>query len=349
MSDLDTRLRAALHDLAPEDPTTEGLADGARRYATRTRLVRQLGVGAMTAATIILGAVLVGSFDPPARVVPARPVLTPADCTRQATQTSVPTTDGVSTADVVAAWVCPDANSGSEATGASADGWRLPTDAITGPHLVTLNVVGRRADTCGTARPGPAFTVTLESVSGQLTTFRSSAMACDGAYALASFLGALADEEADVRAQSATRPELACRSDEAWLRTRKPRDATHELHSPLVAATFCLRPSFLVGDPSRLLQPLTPRAYRSVPLPAGPLAQLNADLTSEWGGFFTGNGACTGEGRWTYSVVGLTSAGDERRLGTGCLDELWVTGVARIGFIPSAQTTAALRALVPPS
>lgn len=351
MSDLDTRLRAALLDLAPQDPATDGLADGARRYAMRTRRVRQVGVAGVTAALLVAVGLLMGSFNPPARVVPAGPLLTPADCTRQAVSTSVPALDGESTANTATAWVCPDPQGPQTHTAGSAgDGWRLPRYGVTAPHVKGLNISGpSSASSCGTVQPGPAFTVTFVSDTGQLSTFRSRDMFCDGAYGLASFLSALADEEADARAVSASRPQYTCRSDEAWLTTRKPRDPTHELHSPLVAATFCLAPTFLTGDPLSPIQPLTTRSYRSIPLPADTLALLNADLTSDWGGFFGGNGACSGEGSWTYSVVGVTSAGEERRLTTGCLDELWVRGVNRTGFIPSARTTAALRALVPPA
>ena len=355
MSDLDTRLRQALHDLAPEDPTTEGLADGARRYAARTRRVRQLGVATAAAATLALATVLVASYDPPARVVPAGPFLTPADCTRPLQPEAVPTADGVDTTVAVAAWVCPDSAGAASPTSTAsaadtADGWRLPPEAITGRHLARLNLVGRDVvSDCGTVRPGPAFTVTLESVGGALTSYRSGELACGGAHTLASVFAALADEEADARAAAHGNQALDCRSDETWLRTRKPTSLSHELRSPLVTASLCLVPTFLAGDPASPVQPLTARSYRSIRLPAESLALLNADLTADWGGFFTGNGGCGGEGRWTYAILGVTDAGDERMLTTGCLDELWVRGVNRTGFIPSAQTTAALRALVPPS
>ncbi|KRF27905.1 hypothetical protein [Phycicoccus sp. Soil802] len=355
MSDLDTRLRQALHDLAPEDPTTEGLADGARRYATRARRVRQLGIATAAAATLVLATVLVASFDPPARVVPAGPFLTPADCTRPATITNLPGSDLLDTADAVAAWVCPDPSPRQPASTATTssvvgtdDGWQLPATEVTGSRLRGLAVSGTNGQACGQIRPGPAFTLALEDESGRVEAYRSTEMTCGGAYALASFLDLLAGEEVDALPASTPSAALDCRTDETWLRTHTS-SRTHLLHSPLVAATFCLKPNFVAGDPMRPIQPMTTRSYRSIALPSDTLAALNSDLTSDWGGFFTGNGACSSEGPWTYTVVGVTSAGDERMLATGCLDELWVTGAARTGFIPSAQTTAALEALVPPA
>ena len=60
MSDLDTRLRRALHDLAPQDPTTDGLADSARRYATRTRVEPDVMLegGTLTCSQLALPSVL---------------------------------------------------------------------------------------------------------------------------------------------------------------------------------------------------------------------------------------------------------------------------------------------------
>lgn len=351
MSDLDTRLREALHELAPAQPATDGLADGARHYAARARRARQLGVAGATAAILVAAGLLLGSFDPPTRVVPAGPFLTPADCTRQARVTTIASVNGPDLAGLRAAWVCPDATpAGTQTSNGTDNGWILPTDRITGRQTGMLNLLGRSDQwPCGTGRPGPAFTVTVESGTGQLRTFRSRELACDGSRALASFLNGLAEEEADVRARSASRPQYACRGEQSWLTTRKPGSLTHELHSPFVAATFCLAPSFLSGDPVSPVEPLTARSYRSIPVPSDTLAQLNADVSSRWPSFFGGNEGCSGEGHWTYSIVGVTEAGDERRLSTACLDELWVRGVNRTGFIPSAQTTAALRALVPPS
>lgn len=355
MSDLDTRLREALHELAPAQPATDGLADGARHYAARARRARQLGVAGATAAILVAAGLLLGSFDPPSRVVPAGPLLTPADCSRSATLTSVPATDVVDTAGAVAAWACPDRSprqSTSTATSPSVvgpeDGWRLPATEVTGSRLRGLMVSGTSGQSCGQIRPGPAFTLSLEDESGRVKAYRSTEMTCGGAYALASFLDLLAGEEVDARPASTPSAALDCRTDETWLRTH-PTSRTHLLHSPLVAATFCLEPNFVSGDPMTPIQPLTTRSYRSMALPADTLAALNSDLTSDWGGWFTGNGGCSFEGPWTYTIVGATSAGDERMFATACLDELWVTGAARTGFIPSAPTTAALEALVPPS
>ncbi len=86
----------------------------------------------------------------------------------------------------------------------------------------------------------------------------------------------------------------------------------------------------------------------TVTLPADALARFNADLVASMAQGFRGNGGCNLEGPWSYTIVGLTAAGDRRMFSTGCLDELFVVGPEHVGFIPSAETTAALRALVPP-
>jgi len=64
---------------------------------------------------------------------------------------------------------------------------------------------------------------------------------------------------------------------------------------------------------------------------------------------YPGNGECNGDGAWTYSVIGRTESGQYRMLRTGCLDEFFVSGADRVGFNVSPDTTASLRALVPPS
>ena len=350
MSDLDTRLRAALHELAPPHPAADGLADGARRYAVRARRVRQVGLAAATAAILVVAGVVAGSLERPGRVVPAGPFLTPADCTRQAPRSSSPAPDGEPMAGVGAAWVCPDVaaretgSSSGTLTGGTEDGWRLPAAQLTAQPTQGLNIGGRADESsCGSIRPGPAFTVTLESTAGQLTTYRSGEMACAGAFALASFLDALADEEADAKATRTPDDGLACRSSESWPTPRQPV----ALDSPLVSARFCLAPSFLTGDPIHPIEPMAARSYVSKDLSAEVVASLNEDLTHVQG--FRGNGECSGEGSWTYAVMGLTGAGERRMLATACLDELWIVGRANYGLIPSAQTTAMLRALVPPA
>ena len=355
MSDLDTRLREALHDLAPADPATEGLAAGARHYAARVRRARQVGIAGATAAILVVAGVVIGgvlgSSDRPSRVVPAGPLLTPADCTRQAARTSLANAEGESTSGVTAAWVCPDTTAQDTGSAAAArDGWRLPTSGVTGLHTVGLNVVGGAdRSSCGSIRPGPAFTLTLATGTGELTTYRSRDLACGGAYALASVVDALAGEEADARAASLPEGELACRSREGWLATLDGTFLTHSLDSPLVAGNFCLVPNFLAGDPSTPIQPIAARTYVTVTLPAEVLAGLNADLVASMGQGFRGNGGCNPEGPWSYAIVGLTAAGDRRMLWTGCLDEFFVAGPEHVGFSPSAETAAALRALVPPS
>lgn len=355
MSDLDTRLREALHELAPADPRTDGLAAGARHYAARVRRSQQVALAGATAAALVAAGLVVGSLDKPGRVVPAGRLLAPADCTRQAAQPSVPKADGQNTADVLAAWVCADASAPAVGSTASpsapgpsavpAAGWELPRAELTAPQVLPfLIVAGRGTDSeCGSYRPGPPFTITLETSGGLLSTFRSRDMACAGVPALASFLAALADEEADARAARSSDGALACRSTESWPSVTSDSG----LATPLVAATFCLVPSFMVGDPVRAIQPMAARSYRSLSLTAEVVASLNRDLSDLQHGF-RGNGACSGEGGWRYTIMGVTGEGARRMLYTACLDEFFVQSADRVGFIPSPGTTAALRALVPP-
>jgi hypothetical protein len=111
MTDLDARLRSALLDLAPQDPATDGLADAARRYATRARRAQRIGVAAAVVTALAISIVVAGSLDRPDRVVPAGPALLPADCTRQAPVTNVVAGDLPVPGGIRAAWLCPESSS----------------------------------------------------------------------------------------------------------------------------------------------------------------------------------------------------------------------------------------------
>ena len=124
-----------------------------------------------------------------------------------------------------------------------------------------------------------------------------------------------------------------------------PAPTTSSIGSPLVDGTLCLEPRF--RGPSLPIQPMVARSYVPIRLSSDVIALLNADLETT-SSFFTGNGACRGEGVWNYSVMAVTAEGNRHMLSTGCLDEFFIDGT-RAGFVPSAETTAMLRALVPPA
>lgn len=353
MSDLDSRLRDALRELAPTHPGTDGLAANAQRYAARARRTRRAGFAGATAGAVAVAVLAAGSFDRADKVQPTNPLLTSADCSRQAATPTIPSADGQPLDAFGASWVCPDLT--APESGDEADGWRLPTDMLTARSAPGLYLGGRVDEAnCGSTPLGPPFTLTFEGRGGQLTTYRSRELSCGGAYTMASFLKALADDEADAYADSLPDDQLACRSLQWWLEARGddpsltfPARTPSSIDTPLVDGILCLAPRYLRSDSLRPIRRLVPKSYVSIHLSTDVLAMVNADLKSTKS-FFTGNGACRGEGAWEYSILGLTAEGERHMLVTGCLDEFFIDGT-RAGFVPSVETTARLRALVPPA
>jgi hypothetical protein len=351
VTDLEQRISSALHALAPSEPSTDGLVAGALAYHKRV-LRRRLGAAALAALVVVLVVILVAAvLNPPAQPTHASPMGTASYCTSSAEPTVPPQTSPASAAPVLAAWICPDPSGRT-----NGDGWQLPEAALTGQHAEGLSTwaharpgtpqsPGTAESGCGPLRPGPAFTVTLQSLSGAPATYRSSDLRCGGTYLIAAFLEELASQEADARAAASPDEALACRSGRAWT------DSHHVTpsNSAFVAARLCFAPSYWVGEPDRMIQPLAARSYQSALLPSEALELFNQDMTSATpGAFYTGNGECLGEGAWIYSIVGRTASDEYRMLGAACLDEMALVGLSRVGFDLSPATTAALRALVPP-
>lgn len=356
MSDVEDRLREALRDLAPTRPTTDGLAEGAWRSHARERRRRLAAAGATVLAVLAGTGAAVGLLDRPPPAIPSGPVLTPGDCTdlpQPLARAALTEWDLETAPRLRAAWICPD-----PADPQTQDGWELPLTPLTGryaqgvaPPLAWLDrpsgSAGIAADaaTCGPLRSGPAFTFTRQTENGLATTSRSVDDMCGGAQTIRLFLEAMADQEADALAASAPDPGLACRSDQAWI---DGTEGVRGMNSPLVTATMCFAPKYWDATGGRMayLQPMVPRTYRSVDLPPDTLADLNRDMTTA--AYYRGNGECAGEGAWTYSVLGRTASGTYRKLRTACLDEMFEVGQDHWGFDVSPDTTAKLRALVPP-
>lgn len=335
MSDLETRLREALEELVPAEPSVTGLAAGALRYSRRARARRLALVAAAVTAVVATGSLVLGPLSPEHRTLPAGPRTTPMSCPPP------PSTPGGGSTTPTAAWVCPDPSAAS-----TGDGWVLPVVPLTGRYAAEVPAPEESSESsCPSTPLGPAFILTLRGDDGAVSRVRSSDYPCAGSSLMSSYYSALADQEADVRAAASPERDLACRSVKRWEDTRKGTS----LDSPLVAANVCFAPVFIhhTGDGApQVRRPMTARSYRSAALPPDALAMLNRDLTRAQGSY-RGNGECLVEGDWTYSVLGWTASGQSRMLYTGCLDELFVAGTDHVGLTPSADTTAALEALVP--
>lgn len=333
MTDLENRLRAALEDLAPPDPSTAGLAVGAVRYHRRVRKQR-LVLGAVAALMVLVGGGLAATMlEPAARPVPAGPRITPGACPAPASTKSV-------RSDPVAAWICPDPT--ARADGA---GWVLPAAPLTGRYATSVAVPEYGpGETCQGQPHGPAFILTLQEGDGAIRSYRSSESVCAAVGTLITYYTALADLEADARAAAPPSAQVPCRSQGLWEDTR---DGTN-LDSPFVAATLCFVPSYVhsIDGTRKPPPPIGPRSYRAAQLPADTLAKLNSELDHAQGSYH-GNGECSIEGNWTYLILGRTASGHDRMLTTGCLDELHVAGTVPFGFNPSLELTTALRALAP--
>lgn len=342
MSDVELRLREALRVTVPDDLESGDLLEGARRYRTRARRARVAGAAAVAAVALVAAGAVVSSLDRPARTVPARPTVITGEC---GAGTPMSTGVAVLPETASAAWLCLDGD------GAGGGGWVLPTEHLTRPYTQFVALPAGSAACSSGGSEGPPFTLVLQGPDGTTSTFHSRDDECGGTATVVTFLTALADQEADRAAEGIPLESRPCHSADWWLRQPNEPSSSGPLvfdrgtRIPFVAATLCLSPSYLEGDPVRTIPPLAPRHYVSAPLPAAVIGSLNADLTSARNGY-AGNGACLGEGPWRYLVVGRTQAGQYRVLETGCLDEAFVVGGPDFGFDLSAGTTEQLRTIV---
>jgi hypothetical protein len=358
MSDVEDRLREELDRLAPHDLSARDLTTGAWAYYARVRRRKVAAAASALAVVMVLIGVAVSIPGRTSSTLPAGPVTTPGDCSAASAVTPAVADTPPAPVTVVATWICPDPAAG---TGNRLD---LPLVPLSGPYAAQLSVEPWTANSCESPASTAAAPYTLYRMEGterRVTAYHSKDASCRADSVLAAYLTAQADQQADRAAAQLALAQLPCRSDTVWSNeklaatdaTAGPQPIDASGRTPLAAATLCLRPLYLQtdGESVALTQPLTFRKYVAIPLDNTLLAALDADLQQAREGFH-GKGQCLAQGRWTYTIIAKTQTGKFLKMNTSCLDELFIvthtkaSDANRYGFIPSAETTAALEGLV---
>ena len=317
MTDLETRLRDAMQTAVPERLDPSGLADGARRYAVRSRRLRVASTALVAAVVVgIVGASTSGLFrdraTEPAVPSPAPINLCP-ELQRDVSQlTALPGRPLSRHADAVL--VCALVGDDSVWPGS------LPPDqAVEMPAAIdTLDwrlQDDEAAPQCGVRPSGRAFTVSYRDLLGRAHTFLNSDLLCDGWVFLDSYYVALSEQGTDYQAnQPAQDSYPACPS----LLREPARRSTGEAGAlprgtVLTAASVCAHPTV---NPLAVPGTDVPRLLyvRRMPMGERDLAQLNANLARTAAS--PGTRAC--KTSWPFDVIyvvrAVTSLGAEVNL-----------------------------------
>jgi RNA polymerase sigma-70 factor (sigma-E family) len=343
--EIETRLRAVLQQVVPEDLPTEGLTERARSYAGHTRRVHIISAAVVTAVVVaIVGVASSGSFVD--RVGPEPTPRRHLSCTNPDDRFSVPEHSSTALSETVsAALVCAERGPSSVWPGA------LPPDQpVTWPPALDYLVLDPQAGQAGCPAllpEGPAFWITLLRKDGSLTTYANQSLACNGWTALGRYYIAAAEQLAQEQAAGPDGdPFLPCPS--ALLPTRKAAPGAPPAlvaGTVLTKATVCLHPA-----PDAATKVPRLRIVRRF-IVAGPaLAQVNADLAAQ--GSRKGTAApCRSWGPdLVYVMRATTSNGQQVELSANgaCLPEFmlnrthgdyWIASTATVDMIRSALGT----------
>ena len=251
MSDLETRLREAFAQVAPAQPVTEGLVEGARREVVRIRRRRQVAAAAVVAVLVVVGGAVASWGFRDRAVVPADRVthLTCALASRHLP--AQPLSDARPTTAVASeVLVCPDRTSSLG----------LPqTEPVSLP--IDLDYLRFDPPTAGGVCPnlpaGHTSRVLFLSANGQAHVVDNTALACNGWPALDRYAVALGDQQSTEQAAHITDTFPKCPS---ILGQHLVPDSGQAPALPrgtrIVAATSCIHP---VSWPDTLPQVLPVR------------------------------------------------------------------------------------------
>jgi len=274
-------LRAALAALVPLDPSTEGIAAAASRYAGRGRRARTVLSSASAVAVLGVAATLAATLGGPSptpapdRPSPTRTSLSCNDTGREPEVLTRPLTRLGSTASRLL--VCARTDADSVWTGS------LPPDApLSLPAALDLVEVSPRTNGrgCPDLPSGPTYRLLLLGRDGSVRTFANEGLACNGWSVLASYYVALAEQQAGGRPGPAGF--LGCPDILGHLLGDGPTQTTSVGPTPVpgvargtvfTEATACLHPLVRADRVPRFAQ------IRSNVLGAPHLAELNADAS----------------------------------------------------------------------
>lgn len=219
MTDLETRLRDAMHTATPDRFETAGLASGAHRYAVRTRRLRIASTALVAAVVVgVLGTASSGLFrDRATEPAVPKPTQTtnPVNICPDLQKTITPLTaepDPPLSSRADAVLVCALIGGDSVWPGSLP-----PDDAVLKPATIDLldwRLKGdESASLCGNRPRGDAFTVSYRDLQGTAHTFLNSDLLCDGWVFLDSYYVALSEQGADYAShQPAQDPYPTCPS-----------------------------------------------------------------------------------------------------------------------------------------
>jgi hypothetical protein len=271
MSELESLLRAALAEVAPQSPATDGLADRARRYAAHARRVRAAGVAA--ALTLVLaggGAVASGALRDLALVPVERVGHLTCALAGQDLPSALLSGSETLSSNAKEVLVCPDGSSDSAWPGSLPDDEPISAAAA----LDYLRFEPRAgAPLCPSLPAGPVYRMLVLSLDGQVTVHDNQRLACNGWPALDRYFIALGDQKSTESGSTLTDPFLGCPSI-LQQQLAPASDAPPALHRGTVfaQATACFYP---LPDPRRLPRAILPP--RRIVLSDLQIAVLNAD------------------------------------------------------------------------
>ncbi|QGN59244.1 hypothetical protein [Nostocoides sp. HKS02] len=334
MTDIESLLRAALTESAPLDPATDGLADGARRYAAHARRVRLASVAA--GLVLVLaggGAVASGAFrdravTPVVRVGHLTCALSGQDLPSATMSRTEPMS---STAREVL--VCADGSAASVWPGS------LPADEpVSSPADLDFLRFDPpdRTRACAALPAGPAYRMLVLGLDGVVSVRDNQTLACNGWPALDRYFIALGDQQWQEWASTQTDPFLKCPS-VLQQRLLPASDAPAALRpgSVFAQATACFYP---LPDASRLPRASEP-PWRTV-LSTVQIAVLNADIGRKGSAKVATRCAIPQTGMVVVNTV--TTSGQSVVLSGVCGDGSGGTVAALVNWVQGDQVVASL-------
>jgi hypothetical protein len=273
MSDLETRLREALHK-APPALDASNLFEGAHRYAIKARRVRLAAMVATVALVVVVGGAAASGAWRDHALTPAHPVQH-LKCALTSQAGPAPPGSGSTPlsqryAEVL---VCADRSSASV--------WRgsLPPDeAISTAGMIDyLRFDPAPGGPCPQAPAGPAFRMLLLDHAGRVSAYDNQALACNGWQALDRYWVALGNQEDALAPIQIPDPFPQCPSI-LYQQVKPPSAASPALRAGTVftAATYC---GYWLADAMRTpAADPGPQSLNRGVLSAEQLARLNAQI-----------------------------------------------------------------------
>jgi len=246
MPDLEVVLREGMRQAVPDHPDTSGLAQGARRYAARSRRARKVTAAVLAVAVVAGGLATAESFRNRA-LPPAHPV-EHLDCEGAGSHAGpVRLAAGLPlSAQVREVLVCPDRTPQSVWPGFLHED--QPVSGAPQLDYLTFEPRGSQAG-CASARPGHSYRLLLLLGDGRVSATDNTQLRCNGWPALDRYLVALGDQAALERAERLGDPFPRCTSVlHAQVRPASGRPPSLAKGTTFGQATACYHP---LADPHR--------------------------------------------------------------------------------------------------